>query len=49
MLGKDTDYPRLGGFWADKGACQREVRDGMLHLLDYKNRMYTLNVDKHDG
>ena len=31
MLGLDTDYPNLEDFWQDKGACQREVRDGMLH------------------
>ena len=44
--GVDTDYPQLAGFWEDKGACQPEVRDGILHLLDYKNRSYQLDVDK---
>ena len=46
LRGTDTDYPQFEGFWADHNACQPEVRDGILHLLDYKNRSYTLDVDK---
>ena len=46
IRGVDTDYPQLAGFWEDKNACQSEVRDGILHLLDYKNRAYYLDVNK---
>ena len=46
IRGVDTDYPQLAGFWEDKNACQSEVRDGILHLLDYKNRAYYLSVNK---
>ena len=46
IRGTDTDYPQLAGFWGDKNACQPEVRDGILHLLDYKNRQYVLDVNK---
>ena len=46
IRGTDTDYPGMQGFWEDRNACQPEVRDGILRLLDYKNRSYTLNVKK---
>ena len=46
LRGTDTDYPELAGFWEDKNACRPEVRDGIMHLLDYKNRAYTLDVQK---
>ena len=46
IRGTDTDYPGLQGFWEDRNACQPEVRDGILHLLDYKNRSYSLDVVK---
>ena len=46
MRGVDTDYPHLAGFWQDGNANQAEVHNGMLHLLDYRNRSYTLEMDK---
>ena len=46
MRGVDTDYPHLAGFWQDGNANQAEVHDGILHLLDYRNRSYTLDLDK---
>ena len=46
MRGLDTNYPRLSGFWQSGGACTREVRDGMLHILEPANRTYELSIDK---
>ena len=46
MRGVDTDYPQFRGFWNDGGACQREVREGILHLLQPENRSYYLDADK---
>ena len=46
MRGVDTDYPQFEGFWNDGNACQREVREGILHLLQPENRSYYLDADK---
>ena len=46
MRGVDTDYPHLAGFWQDGNANQSEVHNGILRLLDYRNRSYTLELDK---
>ena len=46
LRGVDTDYPQFEGFWNNGGACQREVREGILHLLDPANRSYYLDADK---
>ena len=46
MRGLDTNYPHLSGFWQSGGACTREVRDGMLHILEPANRTYELSIDK---
>ena len=46
MRGVDTDYPQFEGFWNNGNACQREVREGILHLLDPANRSYHLDADK---
>ena len=46
MRGVDTDYPKLAGFWQDGNANQPEVKNGILHLLDWHNRSYTLDAEK---
>ena len=46
MRGVDTNYPHLAGFWQDGNANQSEVHNGILHLLDYRNRSYSLDLDK---
>ena len=47
MRGVDTDYPHLAGFLAGRETRnQAEVHNGILHLLDYRNRSYTLELDK---
>ena len=46
LRGVDTDYPQFEGFWKNGNACQPEVRDGIMHLLDPVNRSYYLDADK---
>ena len=46
VRGVDTDYPGLAGFWQNGDACQPEVKNGILHLLDYRSRSYYLDAEK---